>query len=267
MIISEKKCLLVASFGTTYTAEEKACIAATEKQMAENFSGYEIRRAFTSEMVRKILREQNGIRVDNVREALEKLRDDAFREVIIQPLHIIPGEEYHEKVRKVVAEFRHDFERIAVGNPLLMTVNDYAETIEALKTQLPTYCSNQAVILMGHGSAHPANAGYACLQLMLTDVLPQVYVGTVESYPALKHILPKLKAARCNKVVLMPFMLVAGDHAHHDLAGDGDDSWKAILEKSGYKVDVYFHGLGENPAFQGIYLRHAKDCMAVAGVE
>ncbi len=264
MINSGKKCLLVTSFGTTYPEIDKACIAATEKRIADGFPGYEVRRAYTSEIVRKILRERDGLQVDNLRIALKKLRDDSFREVIIQPLHIIPGEEYHEKILKVVAEFRNDFERIAVGNPLLTTVNDYAKTIEALKTQLPDHCSDQAVVLMGHGSDHPSNAGYACLQLMLMDVLPQVYVGTVEGYPALEHILPKLKAARCKKVVLMPFMLVAGDHAHHDLAGNGDNSWKSVLEKEGYQVEVYFHGLGENPAFREIYLQHAKDCMAGA---
>lgn len=262
MINRGKKSILVVSFGTTYPEVDKVCIGATEKQIAESFPGYEVRRAFTSEKVRKILYERDNLQVDNTREALEKLRKDDFREVIIQPLHIIWGEEYQEKVLKVAAEYKDVFDRIVVGKPLLTTVSDYEKAIEALKTQLPGRSHYQAVVLMGHGSDHPANACYACLQLMLMDVLPHVYVGTVEGYPGLEHILRKLNSAQIKEVILMPFMLVAGDHAHNDLAGSGDDSWKSILEKEGCQVEIYLHGLGENPAFREIYLQHVNDSLA-----
>lgn len=253
-----KKAILAVGFGTTHRAESKATIEAIENMAAERFPEYEVRRAYTSEIVRKILKERDGLLVDNTWEALESLRKDGFQEVILQPLHIICGEEYQEKVLDAAAQYQDAFDKIAVGRPLLTTIGDYRVAIEALKAQLPPRNDQQAVVLMGHGSDHPANASYACLQLMLMDEAPNVFVGTVEGYPAFEDVLPKLKAAGTKKVVLMPFMLVAGEHVHHDLAGDHEASWKTILEKEGYEVQTYLHGLGENPAFREIYLQHIE---------
>jgi len=253
-----KKAILAVSFGTTHHAESKVTVEAIEKKASECFPEYEVRRAYTSEIVRKVLKERDGLHVDNAWEALENLKKEQFQEVVIQPLHIICGEEYQEKVLAAAGQYKDVFDRIAVGRPLLTTVGDYIAAIKALKGQLPPQSDQQAVVLMGHGSDHPANASYACLQLMLMDELPNVFVGTVEGYPAFDDVLLKLKAAEIKKVVLMPFMLVAGEHVHHDLAGGHDDSWKTVLEKEGFEVQTYLHGIGENPAFQEIYLQHIE---------
>jgi len=256
-----KKSILAVSFGTAHRATDKSALEVIEKRIAEHFPEYEVRRVFTSEIVRKILEERDGIHVDNLQEALENLWRERFREVIVQPLHIICGEEYQKKVLQVVAKYTDAFDKILVGDPLLTKIEDYEASIEALKAQLPSMCDGRAVALIGHGSIHPANASYACLQLLLQDELPHVYVGTVEGYPDFDYILRKLKSAKIKEVVLMPFMLVAGEHVHHDLLGGHDESWKTVLEREGFKVYAYLHGLGENLAYQEIYIQHIKRCL------
>jgi sirohydrochlorin cobaltochelatase len=256
-----KKVILVVSFGTTYQETREATIEACENRIAQSFPGYEIRRAFTSSIVRKVLRERDNVFVDDTGEALLKIKKDDFSEVIVQPLHIIPGEEYHEKILKPVREFKGQFARLAVGKPILFGHEDYMTAIEALKVQMPKLKDDQAVILMGHGSDHPANACYAMLQLILFDTLPNVFVATVEGYPELDDVIAKLKARDIREVTLMPYMLVAGDHAINDMAGDEKDSWKNILEEEGFKVGVYLHGLGENVAYQDIYAEHVRSCI------
>ena len=115
---------------------------------------------------------------------------------------------------------------------------------------------------MGHGSTHPANASYALFQCILSDNgINNVYVGTVEGYPMLDNIIPKLKEKDIREVTLMPYMLVAGDHAINDMASDEEDSWKSQLENEGFKVNIYLHGLGENKAYQDIYVQHVRDCI------
>ena len=260
-----RKAILVASFGTTYQETCRATIEACENKIAESFPGYEVRRAFTSSIVRKILRERDNVIVDDTGEALTKMKQDGFSEVIVQPLHIIPGEEYHDKILKPVGEFAGQFDRLAVGRPILARQEDYKAAVEALKRQLPDLREDQAVILMGHGSDHPANACYAMLQLVLFDTVPNVYIANVEGYPGLDDVIPKLRAAGLKKVILMPFMLVAGDHAINDMAGEEEGSWKNILVREGFEVCLHLHGLGENPACREIYAEHVRDCIERKG--
>ena len=129
--------------------------------------------------------------------------------------------------------------------------------VDALKEQLPAFQENEAVAFMGHGTHHPANAAYAALERIFDDQgLKNVFVGTVEGYPELDQVIQRLQVNKIEKVTLMPFMLVAGDHAKNDMAGDEEDSWKTVLKKEGYVVDTYLHGLGENPRIQDIYVQH-----------
>lgn len=256
-----RKGILVVSFGTSFADIRKKTIEACEDRIALEFPGFEIRRAFTSNIIRKILRERDGLIVDNTYEALKKMKEENFSQVIVQPLHIIPGEEFHSKVLEPLKEFKGEFDKLAVGRPLLTNIEDYRIAIEALDKQLPPLCENEAVVLMGHGSAHPANACYSCLQQMLTESRPNIFVATVEGYPELGHVIPKLKSAGIKKVTLMAYMLVAGDHAINDMAGSEEDSWKSILEKEGFRVRADLRGLGENPACQDIYIDHIKDCL------
>ncbi|MDK2821336.1 MAG: sirohydrochlorin cobaltochelatase [Clostridia bacterium] len=255
-----KKGILVVSFGTSYENTRKACIESVENKIAKIFPEYEIRRAFTSQIIIKKLAERDNIKIDNPKEALQKMKEEGFSEVIVQPLHIINGSEFEEIV-EVVKEFEGSFDKLSLGRPILTHVKDYKIAVEAIKEQLPKLDKGQAVVFMGHGSEHPANSAYACLQSVInhSDLNGKVFIATVEGYPTLDYVIEDLKTKNINEVILMPFMLVAGDHAINDMAGDEEDSWKTILQKEGYVVSTYLHGLGENPAFQQIYIDHVKD--------
>lgn len=265
----DKKAILVVSFGTSYNETRKACIESVENKIAASFPDYEIRRAFTSEKIIKKLKERDNLVIDSPAQALQKLKEEGFSQVVVQSLHVIPGAEYDE-VRAVVAEYANDFDKIMLGRPLLYSKgdeeknipDDYTAAVEAFKQQLPELTDDMAVVVMGHGSYHPANASYSCLQGVLLDMGQKVYVGTVKGYPTLDNVKKHLEANQIKKVTLMPYMLVAGDHAQNDLAGDEEDSWKSQLEKEGYTVDVYMHGLGENPAYQDIFVQNVKDAIA-----
>ncbi len=258
---AKKKGILVVSFGTSYAKTRKITIEACEKRIARSFPEYQVRRAFTSKIIRRILKKRDNIKVYSTEEALEKMYADGFAVVIVQPLHILPGEEYHEKILRQAAPFKGAFKKLVVGRPILSNMNDFDNAVKALKYQLPKLKSKEAVILMGHGTHHPANAAYGLLQQKLAKQVRNVYIGTVEGYPTLKTIIPKLKKKKIKKVILMPYMVVAGDHAQNDMAGNEADSWKSILRKQGFKVKVYLKGLGENPKYQDIYIQNVKDCI------
>lgn len=201
--------------------------------------------------------------VDTPYEALNKLRKQGFEEVIIQPLHIIPGIEY-EKIFSVFKEYSSELEKIALGRPVLYSVEDYREAVKALKSlksQLPDMKEDSAIVLMGHGTYHPSNAYYACLQSFLNDEKINVYIGTVEGYPEIDYIIPKLKNENIKEVTLMPYMLVAGDHAVNDMVSNKEESWKSLLEKEGFIVNTYLHGLGENSDYQNIYVNRVREAI------
>lgn len=256
-----KKVIVVASFGTTHEDTRKKTIEACEKKIAESYPDYEVRRVFTSNMIRKILKKRENMEVDSLQECLDKLLNEGFGHVIIQPLHIISGEEYHVKILQVAAAYKESYKSITVGRPILSTIDDYGRTVEALKLQIPVQKQGEAVIMMGHGTYHPANASYSCLQLMLESHIPSVYIGCVEGFPTLDDILPKLEAQKITRVTLMPFMVVAGTHAKDDMAGDEPESWKSILEKKGYTVEVILKGLGENEGIRNMYVENVQDCI------
>jgi sirohydrochlorin cobaltochelatase len=258
--VDGKKGILVVSFGTSYPETRKLTIEATEQKVEQAFPDYEVRRAFTSHIIIKILKEE-GLMIDKPEEALAKMYKEGFSEVIVQPLHLMPGEEFHEKILKNVAPYENSFEKIAVGLPLLSHADDYHNVIEALDSQIPAIGSGEAVVFMGHGTHHPSNAVYSMLQRVYDDHRSGIYVGTVEGYPTLDDVISLLERDRIRKVTLMPLMLVAGDHASNDMAGDEEDSWKMILLNKGYEVDIYLHGLGENAGIQDLYVQHIKDAM------
>lgn len=255
-----KKGILVVSFGTSYANTRKVTIQACEEKIAKSFPDYEVRRAFTSKMIIKKLKERDNIQIDTPEEALNKMKQEGFTKVIVQPLHIMPGIEY-EEVLDAVEKFKESFQKITVGRPVLYGIKDYKEAVEALKQQLPKLNKDQAVVVMGHGTSHPANACYSCLQSVIDDEGLNVFVGTVEGYPEIDHVIAKLKANNIKEVTLMPYMVVAGDHASNDMAGDEEDSWKNILTKEGFVVKIYLHGLGENLGYQDIYINRVKDCI------
>lgn len=254
----EKKGILIVSFGTSYAETRKATIEACEKKIADSFKDYEVRRAFTSNIIRKVLKTRDNIIIDSPEEALQKMKNNGFKNVIVQPLHIIPGEEYDEILNEV-KKFDNQFEKLIVGRPILYSIDDYQIAVDGLKKDIPKLKKNQAIIFMGHGTHHPANACYSALQLKIDEGYSNVFIGTVEGYPELDNIIPKLKRNKINEITLIPYMVVAGDHAQNDMGGKEEDSWQNILKKEGFKVNVILKGLGEYPLYQDIYVQHVKD--------
>lgn len=256
-----KKAILAVSFGTSYADTRALTIEATEKRLQEEFADYHVERAFTAQMIIDILKDRDKIEVFNVKEALEHLKSEKYSEVIIQPLHIMNGAEYDDVVAEA-KEYEGSFDKLVIGKPLLTSTEDYKEAVKAIKGQLPELKEGEGVVLMGHGTHHFANATYAAMEYALHDEGEKnVFVGTVEGYPVVEDVIERLKENNIKKVTLMPLMLVAGDHASNDMAGDEDDSWKTILKKEGFEVEIYLHGLGENKGIQDIYLRHADEAI------
>ena len=248
-----KKAILVVSFGTSYHDTLEKTILATETAIAQRFPGWEVRRAFTSSMILKKLRARDNLQIDNVAQAMAKLEAEGFTHVAVQPTHVMHGEEYE----KLLAQLEHTGAmRVEVGHPLLDRQEDYEQVAQALLSWLPPVSEDEALILMGHGTAHFANSAYSQMEQMLQDRCSRVFVATVEGFPTLERV-KKLLAARpeIRKITLAPLMLVAGDHARNDMAG-GEDSWKAQLEEGGYRVQCILRGLGECPAIRDIFAQH-----------
>ena len=254
-----KKAILVVSFGTSYKETREKTIEACEKKIKEAFKDYDFFRAFTSNMIIRKLKNRDNIHIENPIEALDRLYKEGYKEVVVQTLHIICGEEY-TKLKEQINSYNDKFEKIVLGRPLLTQINDYKETIEALKLQIPNLENDEAIVFMGHGTEHEAHSAYPALDYMLKQDNIKAYVGTVEGYPEIDEVIVNLKKDKISKVILMPFMLVAGDHAINDMAGDEEDSWNTILKENGFKTEVFLKGLGENEGIQNKFVKHALDC-------
>jgi sirohydrochlorin cobaltochelatase len=259
-----KKAILVVSFGTSYADTRELTIDATEAKYAETYPDYEVVRAFTAQIVIDVLEERDNIDVMNVEEAFKYLKDNKFSDVIVQPTLVMNGAEYDEMLA-VVEEQEENFAHITVGAPLLTHVEDYMKVAEALRDEVEAAVTaeDEAVVLMGHGTHHYANSTYAAMEYTFHDLgMKNVFVGTVEGYPMIDSVIARLNENNIKKVTLYPFMLVAGDHASNDMAGDEEDAWKTILKKEGFEVETVLRGLGEDEAIQAIYLEHTEAAMA-----
>ena len=257
-----KKAILVVSFGTSYLDTLEKTIEKAEKQIRDNFSEYDIYRAFTSHKIIKKLKEKYEIFIDTPEEMLEKLYEYGYGEVIMQPLHMIPGEEFMY-IKKIGDFFKEKFEILKVGRPIFYyqgieeLPQDYSLFIEATKE---LYEENNAVVLMGHGTAHPANSVYGCLQAVFEDEgYENVFVTTVEGYPNFENVIKRLRRRNISEVTIAPLMVVAGDHARNDMASDEDESLKSMLEAEGIKVNVHMRGLGESEKFNKLYINRIDD--------
>ena len=245
----DKIALLMVHFGTTHEDTRALTIDAINQKAREQFPQMEIREAYTSRIIMRILNKR-GVRKLNPVEALAQLKAEGYTHVIVQSTNIIDGIEM-ESLRKDLDLMRPLFKEIRLGMPLLYSPEDYKQVIDCLaeKGQEKTF-----TILVGHGTYTPATAQYAMLDYMLqAEGHTDFAVGTVEGYPTFDNAVSKAQAKkRIKQVQLIPFMFVAGDHAKNDIAGD----MKEALEKKGYNVSVRMEGLGENPAIQQIYIDH-----------
>ncbi len=271
---SSGKALLLNAFGTSHP-QARVAIECSYETARKTFPGIEVRLAFSSREIRRILTQKYHERIDSPIMALTRLADDGYREVAVQPLHVLPGIEFHELVH-TVAGFRsmrdnHDqpvFSHLTIGKPLLTSEKDFRLVAQSLRKDIAAYAGNKesALVLMGHGSHHASNAAYSMLNAILQDEYGKnVCVGTIGKYPTISDLMPTLKQAGTRKITLMPFMLVAGDHARNDMAGDGEDSWKSILVQHGFEVHSVIKGLGENEGIISIYIEHARHAFNAMG--
>ncbi len=259
--------ILVVSFGTSYNESRAATIDAIEADIAAAFPEMEVRRAFTSQIIIDKLASRDGLKIDNVTQAMERLVADGVKNVVVQPTHIMPGYEYDDAVAEVRA-YADKFEKLTIGRPLLYATEDYDATINAVMSDIPEVGDEEtAIVFMGHGTEHFANASYSMLERKLHSMgYVNAFVGTVEGFPTLEDVISSLNAFKAKKVVLYPFMIVAGDHANNDMAGDETDSWKSQLSEAGFEVECRIQGLGENAKVREIIVEHVREAMTSAGV-
>lgn len=251
--------ILVVSFGTSYNDSRDITIGAAEKAIEEAFPEYDVRRAFTSQIIIDKLKERDGIEIDNVTEALDRAVEDGVKTLIVQPTHLMDGYEYNDVVDEVAA-YADQFEQVVIGEPLLTSDEDFENVAKAIKEATAEYDDGEtAICFMGHGTEADSNEVYEKLQeTVAAEGYENYYIGTVEASPSLEDILELVNAGDYKKVVLEPLMVVAGDHANNDMAGEEEGSWKTEFEAAGYEVECLMKGLGELEEIQQMYVAHTQ---------
>lgn len=259
--LSFKKAILVVSFGTSYENTRKLTIEAIEHDIADAFPACPTYRAWTSKMIIAKLKKRDGLTIHTVKEALEQMLLDGITDVIVQPTHVINGIE-NDQMKADALSFRDRFSSIVFGNPLLTTEEDNQAIVRVVADEFRDMDPDTALVLMGHGTEHYANTVYAALDYRFKDTgHKNIFLGTVEAYPALDSLLRAADSFHPKKIVLAPFMIVAGDHAQNDLAGADPDSWMNRLSSEGYEVTPVLKGLGEYPQVRQILVEHVQQAM------
>lgn len=251
--------LMVVSFGTSFNDSRRLTIGAIESAIEKAFPDYSVRRGFTSQIIIDHVKSRDKIAIDNVKEALARAEKNGVKNLVIQPTHLMNGLEYTDLVNEA-AEYSDAFEKVAVGEPLLTSDEDFKAVIRAITDSTAEYDDGEtAICFMGHGTEAESNQVYAKLQKMLTEAgYKNYYVGTVEATPSVEDVLAAVKKGTYKKVVLKPLMIVAGDHANNDMAGDEQGSWKTTFESAGYEVTAIVQGLGELEGIQQLFVEHAQ---------
>lgn len=256
----KKTAVLVVSFGTSFHETREKTIDQIETEIGNAFPDAELYRAWTSKMILKKLQERDGIHIDNVKEAMERMIGDGVTDLIVQPTHVINGIE-NDLMKEDVMEYASELSSISFGNPLLTNVEDNEAAIRAVMDEW-TLSKDEVLVFMGHGTTHYANAIYAALDYTFKDMgYSNVFLGTVEAYPSMQSLLRQVHSYQPKKVHLAPFMIVAGDHASNDMSGDDPDSWKCQFEAEGFEVECHMKGLGEYPGIRALLVRHALECV------
>lgn len=251
--------LLVVSFGTSFNDNRRNTIGAIENALEKAFPDWSVRRAFTSQIIIDHVKSRDGEEIDNVKQALDRAVANGVKKLVIQPTHLMNGLEYTDLTEEV-SQYADAFDKISIGEPLLSTDEDFKSVEEAITGATASYDDGQtAIVFMGHGTEADSNAIYSKMQENLkADKYDNYYIGTVEATPSVSDVLEQVKAGDYKRVVLRPLMVVAGDHANNDMAGDEDDSWKSIFEAAGYNVECVLEGLGSVDAIHEIYVAHAQ---------
>lgn len=249
----EKGAVVVAHFGTTHEDTREKTIDIINEKVKKEFQKLDFYQVYTSRIINRILAKR-GIKNLNTTEVLEKLLEDGYKHVIVQPTYIINGTEM-EALKREVEMFSDKFEDIRVGSPLLTSVEDYFHLLELLEEEIGVLEENEGTVMIGHGTDHPAHSTYSMLDYVARDLEKPIYIGTVEGYPGLDKVVKELKKDGKEKVTLMPLMFVAGDHAKNDIAED----WKEALEDNGFEVSLNLKGLGEIERIQNIFIEKARE--------
>ena len=276
--------LLVVSFGTSFNGSRAADIGGIEKALQTAYPDWSVRRAFTAQIIINHVQARDDEKIDNMDQALQRAVDNGVKNLVVQPTHLMHGAEYDE-LTEAVESYKDKFESVTIAEPLLGEVGDsddavnddkkaVAEAITAEAVKTAGYddldaaeADGTAFVFMGHGTSHTAKISYSQMQSQMNDLgYKNVFIGTVEGEPedtACEAVIEKIKEAGYKKVVLRPLMVVAGDHANNDMAGDDEDSWKSQFEASGAfdKIDTQIAGLGEIAAIQDLYVAHTKAAM------
>ena len=265
--IGEKE-LLVVSFGTSYNDSRRLTIGAIEQALSEQFPDWSVRRAFTSQIIIDHVKSRDGVSIDNVTQALDRAANNGVKELVVQPTHLMDGLEYHDLVDEI-ANYSDAFEKVSIGQPLLTSDEDFDAVAQAITEATKEYDDGEtAICFMGHGTEAESNEIYARMQEILTQKgFEHYYIGTVEATPSLDDLVAAVGQGSYKRVVLQPLMVVAGDHANNDMAGDEEDSWKSVFQSKGYEVECLLHGLGENEAVQQMYVAHVQAALESMNAE
>ena len=276
--------ILAVSFGTSFNDSRVADIKGIEDALQEANPDWSVRRAFTAQIIINHVQARDGEKIDNVDQALERAVDNGVKNLVVQPTHLMHGAEYDELV-EAVENYKDKFETVKIAEPLLGEVGADADAVNSDKEVVAKALTAEAVkdagydsldaakedgtafVFMGHGSSHTAKVSYSQMQTQMKDLsYDNVFIGTVEGEPeetSCESVIDAVEKAGYKKVVLRPLMVVAGDHANNDMAGDDDDSWLSMFKASGKfdSVDTQITGLGEIKDIQQIYVDHTAEAM------
>lgn len=267
-----KKAFLTISFGSTFAETRLKDIGGIENALKEAFPDYDHYQSFTSSIVRKLLAKQDII-VDDPDTALDKLVAAGYTDIILQPTHLLHGEEFEQKVLTLKNKYSDQVHSFTLSKPLITDEQDYYLTAAAISSQFPTLAENEGIVLMGHGSPRQNNKSFGYTYVKLQEIFDQmqlpVTIGTVEDEdsPNFTAVLNRLQNSSYTKVHMYPLMVVAGDHANNDMYGEEEDSWKTQIEALGIATEGHLYGLGRNKAIQAIYINHALEALAKTVIE
>ena len=263
--IGEKE-LLVVSFGTSFNDSRRLTIGGIERALQKAFPDWSVRRAFTSQIIIDHVKSRDGEVIDNVSEALDRAVENGVKTLVVQPTHLMHGYEYTDLVNEL-AEYADAFESITVGEPLVNSAEDFSMTAAVLADVTASYNDGKtAIVYMGHGTEAESNEIYAKMQQLMKDAgYENYFIGTVEAEPSLEDVLALVQAGSYERVVLRPMMIVAGDHANNDMAGEEEDSWKSVFEAAGYEVECVLQGLWQSSVVQQMFVQHTAEAMAKIG--
>ena len=276
--------ILAVSFGTSFNDSRVADIKGIEDALQEANPDWSVRRAFTAQIIINHVQARDGEKIDNVDQALERAVDNGVKNLVVQPTHLMRGAEYDELV-EAVENYKDKFETVKIAEPLLGEVGADADAVNSDREAVAKALTAEAVkdagydsldaakedgtafVFMGHGTSHTAKVSYSQMQTQMKDLgYDNVFIGTVEGEPeetSCESVIDAVEKAGYKKVVLRPLMVVAGDHANNDMAGDDDDSWLSMFKASGKfdSVDTQITGLGEIKDIQQIYVDHTAEAM------